>query len=203
MTTQNNVSDYQNQMLAALDARLAYEIEKNSDTRFDRHIKEMRKTCEREAIATTLQASNVDAQYINRHERTNVRYNIYAAQKVNNIAQYLNNVAMLNHYTLAVFRTAHALEANEMTLAHKDAIAACSADCKHSNASREKIIKTTRYASHVAANTASTQSSSSINALQTLNVLIESRDDANNVIYKLNRESHACKALAENLAITL
>ncbi|MBS7701481.1 MULTISPECIES: hypothetical protein [unclassified Chelatococcus] len=104
---------------------------------------------------------------------------------------------------MTIFLAALALEANEMTLTHKDAISACSLHCKTSDAKREKIIAAAKYQKHVAANTASTQSSSSINALQAFDVLTEARDAANTIVYKINRDACATQELAQYLNVTL
>lgn len=170
----------------AISERAAFEASKSAEnTNMQRTLETLAKSVAHERIAELLTASNVDAQFINRAERSNARYNVYAAEKVVNVARTLAKVASLNHYTLAVLRTAIALEASDSHLTHKDAVCACSASVKHTSKERESLISKTRFAKHVSANTASTQSSSSINALQTCNVLQESRDAANIVTYSL------------------
>jgi hypothetical protein len=194
------VADYKTQLLAALDERASHEVAKNVENdSIQSCIKKMRATVERsDVLCEIMLLSNVSAQFINRAERVSARFNVYSAEKVLNIA----NTAT-NHYTLAIFKTALALEAKSLTLNHKDAVSACSASVKHSDSKREAIIKATRYAKHVAANTASTQSSSSINALQVANVLTETRDDANVISYRVNRESYAAQLLAKRHDLTL
>lgn len=193
-----NVTKFIEAINAALDSRVAYETHKdaNNDS-MQSNLTSLRKSMTHSDIATVMMNSSVDAEFINRAERSNNRYNIYAAVKVDNIARCVKSVAELNHYTLAILRVALALEATDSKLSHKDAVAACSASVKHSDANRERIIKSLRYAKHVAANTASTQSSSSINALQTFNMLTESRDASNAVVYSVNRESDAFKSIAK------
>lgn len=199
-----NIQDYITALNAALDARASYEKAKNAENdSIQSCITSLRKSVTHSDVATALMNNAVNAEFINRSERTNNRYNVYAAQKVDNAARAAISVEALNHYSLAILRVAVALEAKELMLSHKDAVAACSASVKHSEAKREAIIKSLRYAKHVAANTASTQSSSSINALQTCNVLRETRNANNEIVYSVNRESDMTKALCARYEIAL
>lgn len=200
----NNVQDYIAAINAALDSRASYESAKNAENdSIQSVITSLRKSMTHNDVATALMNNAVDAEFINRSERSNNRFNVYAAQKVDNAARAAINVESLNHYTLAILRVAVALEAKELTLTHKDAVAACSASVKHSEAKREQIIKSLRYAKHVAANTASTQSSSSINALQTLKAFSESRNANNEICYSVNRDSALVQALCARYEIAL
>ena len=187
------VTDYKAELLAAIDARATYESSKSSDnTSMQSTLANIRKLVDHDAVASVMLASNVAPDFINRNERSNARYNVYAAEKVVNIARALASVATLNHYTRATLATANAISKSEhavKTLSHKDAACACSQSVKHTDSKREAIIKHVRYAKHIAANTASTQSSSSINALQTFNVLNESRDASNAVCYSINADN--------------
>lgn len=188
----NNASDY----LAALDSRLAYEVAKNPECdSMQATLAAMRKTLERSAITDFMSASNVNAELINKSERSNARLNVYAYEKVLNVSQAALKVASLNHYTKAILATALSLDAyDESKLTHADAQSACSLSVKTKDSERQKRI--VQYQKHVAANTASTQSSSSIAALVAYDVLRETRDDANVTCYSVNYDSHAFAALA-------
>jgi hypothetical protein len=195
-----NTQEYVAALNTAFDNRASYEATKASDNdSIQSVLKSLRNDMTHEHVANVLMQSNVSAEFINRQERVNNRYNVYAAQKVDNAARASINVEALNHYSLAILRVACALK----TISHKDAVAACSASVKHTDAARERVIKSLRYAKHVAQNTATTQSSSSINALQTLNILSESRDDANNVVYSINESSATFQALAKRYELTI
>ena len=196
-----NVQDYLSSLNAAIDSRAAYEASKNADNNSIQSVlAALRKDFNRaEVIAQIMIDNSVNAEFINRQERSNNRYNVYAAQKVENAVSASANTEALNHYTLAILKVACALK----TVSHKDAVSACSAGVKHSDTARERVIKSLRYAKHVAANTASTQSSSSLNALQTLNVISESRDANNDVIYSVNSDSLIFKALAARYELKL
>lgn len=188
--------NYRDALINAIEQRKSFEASHdatndNIQDTLTKLIKECHdKTCE------TLASLNVDVAFINRHERANKRFNVYAAQKVTNIARYLNASASLNHYTRAIVETMLALEAAKLTLTQADAQAACSLDVKVKDNKKTKLIK--RYQKHVAASTAATQSSSSLNALQVCNVIRESRNDANETIYMLNDNTSA-KALLEKM----
>lgn len=198
------VQDYSNELSAAIALRADFEMNKSADnTSIQECLTKLAKSVSHDTIASIMMQSNVDADFINKSERVNNRFNVYAAEKVANVARAIAVVNNLNHYTLAIFKTALALESASFTLSHKSAVAACSASVKHSDAKQERLIKTTRYAKHVAANTASTQASSSINALQQFNVFVETRDAANAIAYTIDRTSYAAIALAAKLELSL
>lgn len=199
-----NAAEYRSNVLAAIDARIAYETEKNAENDSMQNVlKSMRKSVDNDRIAEIMLTYNVDSNRINRQLRNNARYNVKAYQKDINVARCIASVETLNHYSRAIFLAALALEANDMTLTHKDANAACSLDVKTNDTKRDKLINAVKYQAHVAANTTSTQSSSSLNSLQSYNVFTETRDAANNVCFKLNRECEATKSIAAYLNVTL
>lgn len=190
-----------NEYQQSIVERAEFERDKNSaNDSIQSTLDALCKSVSHDAIYSLLVASNVDVDFINRNERVNAKYNVYAAEKVANVAHALAKTRALNHYTLAILRTCDALERSELVLTHKDAALACSASIKHNDSKREKILAKARYAKHTAANTAATQSSSSINALQTFNVLRESRDAANVVTYSLNRDNAATQSLLAMIA---
>lgn len=196
--------DFMTAFNAALDARVAFEADKSSDnTSIVATLTSIRKSASHETIATVMLAASYDIENVNRSERVNARRNVYTLQKDVNIARSIAVVEATNHYTIAILRTALALEAADFVMTHKSASAACSQSVKHSDAKQERIISKTRYAKHIAANTASTQSSSSLNALQALSILIESRDASNTVTYRVNRDAYATIALCAKHELSL
>jgi hypothetical protein len=166
-------------------------------------LSDIRKSVDHARIAEIMLLSQCSAKRIVEQERSSNMRNVYAYEKEINIARAIARVVALNHYTKAVFLSALVLEKNETVLTHKDAISACSLSCKVNDAKREKLLAKSKYAKHVAANTAATQSSSSINALQSFSVLVESRDASNAVCYRVNRDAYATKELARFLDVTL
>lgn len=198
MSNFSNVSDYSVAILAAFDSRKSYEIAKAESTESDcssmlKTLADMRKTVSHSVISEIMFASAIDAEFINKSERSNARFNVYSAEKVINVARSLAKVSALNHYTRAILATMQKLALTEQLLTHDDAQSACSLDCKSKDAKREKLI--VKYQKHVAKSTAATQSSSSINALQVFGVITETRDAANVTSYRLNVESENCKTL--------
>jgi hypothetical protein len=186
------MTEFKAQLLASIDSRAAYELSKNAEnTSIQKTVSDVRKACDNDVLISVMLASNVNADFINKSERVSARMNVYAVEKVINVARHVAKASVLNRYTLAIVKAAIALAKADLLLTHADAVAACSLDVAHKDKSRAAIIKSARYAKHVAANTASTQSSSSINALQAFNVLTETRDSANHVCYSLNNESVA------------
>jgi hypothetical protein len=183
----SNVINYVASLNAAFDARTEYETSKNAENaNMLKNLTSYRKSMTHEACATILMQCNIDANFINRQERINARFNVYAIEKVDNVARFLAKVERLNHYTLAIVKSAIKLSELNMSLTHDDAQSACSSDLKSSDMRKRKHI--VHYARVVAKNTASTQSSSSINALQMFDILRETRDDQNNVAYVFNKD---------------
>ena len=179
---------YQNNMIANFDSRAEFEFLKKSDNvTMQKTLADMKKSVSHARIADIMQSCEVDENFINKQERVDSRFNVYAAEKVINFARYLASVQSLNHYTRAIVATLDSLERNDMHMTHDDAISACSLSCKSKDTSHEKHV--IKYQSHVAASTASTQASSSLNTLLMYHVVIEERDMMNKRVYKLNRDN--------------
>ena len=193
----SNVENMIASINAQFDVRVSYETEKNAENdsiklALTRH----RKSMTHERVAQMMIESNVDVTFINRQERMNARYNEKSIEKVANIARFLASADRLNHYTNAILKSAIALTDANLSLTHTDACAACSSDAKVSDKRKSKLI--THYCNVVAANTASTQSSSSINALQMFHLLVEKRDDHNKIAYTFNND-HALASRVREL----
>jgi hypothetical protein len=199
-TNMTNVASYVASLNAAFDARVSYETEKKADNAsMTKTLSNLRKSIAHEKVAAIMLACNVSADFINRAERNNARFNVYSAEKVANIARVLSvSTETLNHYTLAILKSCIALSDAKMSLTHDDAASACSSDLKSKDTKKRKLI--THYQRVVAANTASTQSSSSINALQMFDIVKQVRDDANNVAYVFNDAHVHAKELRERFA---
>lgn len=194
-----NASDVRALVLASIDARKAYELNKNSEaTNMCATLDKLRKSFDHDAIAATMLACSVNADFINHAERSNARFNVYSAEKVQNILAFVARSSFaLNHYTLNILKTCAAMTNADVLMTHSDAVAACSSDSKIADKTKAKLL--VRYARITNANTASTQASSSLNALKVCNVISETRDAANNVSYRM-RDTDAAKALLAALA---
>lgn len=180
----SNVASYIVALNVAFDSRALFEAQKNeANENIQKTIKDIRKSMTRESVASVLLASNVSADFVNESIRVDSKYNVYAAQKVDNLACFILKAESLNHYTLAILRSLLSLEKNEMQLTHEDAKSACTLEMKLKDAKREKLL--IKYQKHVAISTANTQSSSSLEALCTFNVLKRSRNAENETVFTL------------------
>jgi hypothetical protein len=177
---------------AAFDARAEYENAKNAEnTNIQRTLADLRASCSHEAIAKLMLAANIDAAFINRAERSNARFNVYSAEKIVNVFRFAASAASLNHYTLNILKSIIACNAASIDFTQRDAVACCTLEAKL-DATKAALLS--QYQKHVAMNTASTQASSSLNALLACSVIVEKRNAAN----------VSCFALAESeLAETL
>ncbi len=195
------VANYSIALQTSIAARKSYEIASNAEnTNIQRTLDNLASDFSHEAVVKVMHAASVDANFINRQERRNKRFNVYSAQKVANIARSAAQADTLNNYTRCIFLTALKLTQAQMTMTHKDAQASLCLDLRADTVKSAHIV---RYAKTVAANTADTQSSSSINALQMFDVLRETRDERNEVAYSLNLASATTKRLAKALSVTL
>lgn len=145
----------------------------------------LEKSASHEVIAKIMFTSKVAANRIMRQERSGALYNVYAYEKDVRIARTLASVASLEHYTKAVLLTTQAFTANDMLATHVDYEAAIT-KTKTGNKERDALIAFFELAK--GSSTARTQVSSSVNALQSFNVITETRDASNRVAYKLNSE---------------
>lgn len=195
------INEYRTALDAAFDSRETFEREAQDDSaNIFKTLKALRTDYKSDIVVNVMRLANVDASFINRHERRNKRFNVYSAEKVFNTARASVKAEALNAYSRVILLTAFNLTRAEMTMTHQDAQVSLCDKLKCDAAKSAHIV---RYARTIATSTADTQSSSSINALQMFDVLRETRDDANNVAYTLNLESDVTKALLASLNVTL
>lgn len=192
--TQTTIEQYQSQLIAAIDSRRAYEVEKNADNdSMLAKLKSFRVTVAHARIAELMLTANVDSNLINRQERVNARYNEKAFVKVVNIARALAKVETLNSYTRAILHSVKMFCDNEMLLTETETRACCSNNGRIDNVSRNSLLQ--RVSKFYEASTVSTQASSSNNALQAYDVIRETRDANGKLAFTLNRESATTQAL--------
>lgn len=193
-----NANEYLSSLLSSIDARIAYERAKNAENEnIVSTLTDIRKSCDHVAIAEVMLSASVDANTINKSERSNARFNVYAFEKIVNVARAASAASALNHYSRAILATAKKFAESELLMTHDDAQSACTLDIRVKDAKREKQI--VKYQKHVSAKTAATQSSSSLNALKAFNVLTEKRDAANKVCFTINAESELTKKLLSSI----
>lgn len=192
------ITSYSAQLIAAVDARSVYESAKNAaNDSMQKTLRKIKTSVSHARIAEIMMTCNVDANMLNREERVNARYNVKSYDKIVNIARVLAKVEVLNIYTRAILASAQQFENNEMIITQRETKLACSAHNRIADVKRNSCLIRTHKIFDMS--TCSTQASSTNNALQTYNILIETRDSANNVCFKLNRENAATQALLELL----
>lgn len=173
------ITAYLATLVSEVEARQAFEATKNPDNaNIQKTLAGIRADLAHEAIAAVMLAANVPATFINHGERSNARFNVYAAEKVANVARVLAGAGRLNHYTWAIFASAYRCAAAELPFTHADAVACCSLEVRADGA--KPLV---RYEKHIAPNTASTQASSSIAALKAFGVLTEGKGPSGAVAY--------------------
>jgi len=192
--TTDALADYSATLSAAIDARSSYELAKNAENdSMQSKLKSFKASVSHARIAEIMMNANVNANLINRNERVNARFNEKAFVKVINIARAIANVESLNVYTRAILASVKCFEDNDMLMTERETKDSCSVSSRLSETTRNSAL--IKVAKHYDASTMSTQASSTNNALQAFNVIVETRDAANNVCFKLNRESVATQAL--------
>lgn len=192
------IAEYVVALNNAFDARASFEASKMSDnSNIQKTLSNLRKSVTRESVARVFVAHNIDAALINRALRVDSRINVYAYQKIENIACALNKAESLNHYSKAILATAKRFADNSMSITQDDAKSACTLDMKVKDAKREKLI--VKYQKHVAVSTANTQASSSLEALCTFDVLKRAKNNENETVFVL-QDNETTKALLTLIA---
>ncbi|WP_342234613.1 hypothetical protein [Inquilinus sp. OTU3971] len=163
------------------DARAEYERAKNSDNdTIQAKLKSAAARLSSVSAAKVLIAANVSETFVNRAERNNARYNVYAIDKLSNIVDVLVNARTINAISNACIRSMITLEEAKIDFSHKLALASASDKITVDNAQARKRL--TRH--NVSASTASTQASSTMNALVTLHIVEEYTNDARETCYR-------------------
>lgn len=197
MTNTNFAEDavfMREEFFSQIDVRKEYEQNKSENaSSICKKLDDLYKNATETHIAIFL-ACNVDFSFINRQERANARFNIYAAQKVVKLCSAMT----LDAFTRAIVATLHRLHENNLQATRKDVESACSADIKTESA-REKLIKDVKRKEHIAANTVSTQASSSLNALDVMNMLVTSRNSENKETFSLNYDNEHVTTILRQL----
>lgn len=176
------------------EARREYERSKNENNEnIQKNLRKYEKNVT-DATLTLFLQQKIDLNFMNIHERSTSRLNVYCVEKVTR----LDSAFSLDAFTKHVLLSMRALQQNDMIMTHKDAQSACTLACS-TDATKEKILKTTKRQLHIAANTASTQSSSSLNALVHLKLARETRDENNKIAFVLDLENAHVKKLFEQL----
>lgn len=185
------VSNYATALASAIEKRKALELSKNaSNESIQKALKSLASDCAHADVARLMLSAHADADFINSFERVNNAFNVKSAKKVFNVARYLLKVASLDHYTKAILLSMKRFNSASVLFTQKDAQAALKKSAENANAAL--LVRYNRI--DVDASTASTQASSSLNALQVLNMIVEKRVDATSV-FELNEKNALVKSL--------
>lgn len=156
-------------------------------------------------VASVFFKANVDAKRLLLSRREGDFYSVYAFEKDLNVARSSVKAERVNHYTQATLLACAALHKQGLTMTQDDAKASISLNAKATTPQKEKAIKDVRLQRHFDLGTASSQASSSINALESFNVIFAAGRDVSTgkATYRLNAENEMTKALLEALAFSL
>ncbi len=180
------------------DARVAFETaHKSAASLFDKLAKS-RKFFTNRHVAKFCVDYAITLDFVNRQETSAKRFNIYAINKVEDVISSCRmHSACKNAINFAIVSTLFALDAAKLRDKMTHVLAKVCASDKETLADISLRRYLTRHT--VSTSTSSTQASSTINALQVLNVVKSSRDANNvecfnlqdNALVSLMRECHA------------
>ena len=178
---------------AELVERYEYEMRKNADNdKIQKTLLSVNNALVKSSSARLHAVANIDARYINRAERVNAKYNVYALQKIADIINVVMHDKKMNAINYHALRSLFNFERKSKLFTHADAIASASNKITVQDASKRQLLS--RHT--VSASTANTQASSTMNALVTLNVVRETTNENNEKHYELTH-SALCEALRE------
>lgn len=150
------------------DRRLSFELTKNpGNEKMKTNLAGYAKKMTTLPLAGVLCATDIDPGFINREISAGKRYNVYAIDKVNDILSRLETGHGKNEINAAVMRSLFKFRAAGVPFTGLMAVAAASDKVKVEKAMEALLVRYT-----VSPNTAPTQASSTMNALQTLGIVI-------------------------------
>ena len=151
----------------AIASRRLLEIAKNPEnSNILRTLKNANSSMARRHAAMVMLAANVDPQFVNRSLKDGEHYNVYAIGKFSDLVDALTGLAMKNAINIAVVRTLFNFKKAGLDFTTEMAKAAASDKIRVEPKFRKHIISHT-----VSASTAPTQSSSTLQALETLGII--------------------------------
>lgn len=188
-----DVKSFTLNLAAEFDIRADYERAKNADNEnIQKNLAKSRAKFARSSAARFMLAANVPVAFLNRNERVNAKYNVYAVEKVADLVDAVMHKRAMNAINLNVLKSLFKLTAKDIAFTHKLAVASASDKAVVEDASIRKLLS--RH--NVSFTTASTQASSTMNALVTCGVVTEYMTDAREIAYRLN-ENALVEALRE------
>lgn len=181
------VKDMISKLAAAIDARADDEMKRNPDnTRIQTTLKSIRAGFTKTSVARFCTAANVPENFINRSLRSSSKYNVYAAQKLQNIAQkvMLGDDVRWNDINRCIIASMFKCEKAGIEFSHKVAVACTSKQIAcDANVSKHLVRHT------VAPTTSTTQASSTMQALQTAGVVAKYENEAGAECYRFTENT--------------
>ena len=191
------IAEFKNALSSAVQTRL-----QNDTAISDKSVEALRdyeKTMSHDVIVTVLLECKYNAANAIVRERANAYRNIYTlTRKDTNLARALASAMSLNHFTKALFLSAHALSKADKALSFQDAAKCCDASFVAKNDHDQLLVVTSNQATH---NTISSQLSSSIQSLLNFNLIKESRNSNNQTVFTFVKSKLADKLIAHSIAI--
>lgn len=150
------------------DARMTYEHrERPGNEKIQAKLKAAKGRMSSLGIAGVMLAAKVEPDFINRSVTEGRRYNVYAFEKFNDVAGGLCSGTFKNAVNLAIMKSLFKFRSSGMAFTGLAALAACSDKVKVEKGMTAALVRHT-----VSAATAPTQTSSTMNALQTMGIVV-------------------------------
>lgn len=185
---------YVRRLTTSLDERAAFENAKDiSNMNIHRTLKSCRAALARRAAGKALMIAGVDPDFVNRQLHDGSRYNVYALKKLADVVDGLNGGLVGNEINRAIIRSLYALADAGKGFTMEIAKMCCSKNYT-AKGELEAGVRSQLFRYTVAPGTASTQASSTMQALQTLGVVTAS--GGKNTTYTLTKTPIAAKLRA-------
>lgn len=186
--SQDDVNSMKDAIIAAVDNRITFEKENAKDaTEIVKKLNSYKKDATKDAFIRFSLAANLNAEYVNKHQRKNKRTYIYAMTvAMNSIVDATMREDELNKNVKHILATLKLFTENSATMTHADVLTAIHKDTAVKDAEKKKLFKNRRTDVALTASTASAQASLTMIALASLNVVkrvSSSDDDDKNVRY--------------------
>jgi hypothetical protein len=150
------------------DARMTFEHrERPGNEKIQEKLKSAKTRMTSLGIAGVMVAAKISPDFVNRSVTEGRRYNVYAFEKFNDLAGGLVSGSFKNAVNLAILKSLYAFSAAAQPFTGLAALAACSDKVKVEKGMSAHLTRHT-----VSAATAPTQTSSTMNALQTLGIVV-------------------------------
>lgn len=189
-----------NTLTTAINERIALEVEANSLNDNKRDTLNSYLKAATDVISSAFDKYNVDMTFAASRRRKTAMLNVYAINRVIDLAAFMSGNVALNHFTLAVMQSLVSFDkANIKIMSHAEARVACSAlhdeDKKISKEALKLIKKTSRV---ISSGTVNTQCTITTDALRIMNVIEVTSTSNGEKAYRF-RDTEAYKTMIEQM----